>query len=327
MPDQHCPTCGAARSTGCGCVPGHGYQGAPGVHPDPSLDETAVLPHLEGPPLVRPYVPEVFGLVAEEPTADAIPVADPFATSVLPPVPPGPPAGPNGPSGGEELGFFPFDNAPTVPTPAEGGGRAARRAAEERPLAQRKLLLAGAGAALVALTIGVAYAVTPSAEPTRQAEPLPTTTLAPAPVDPPTLVTPSPTAQPTSEAPSPSATPTTHKPSPTRTVTPTTQAASPVPPPAPPEPTPTPTATTPTPTATTPPRVLKYGMSGPDVTAMQQKLAKVICWAYVPVTGTYDDITVNTVAYFQDMQGVRGDKQGVFGPNTRAALDGRGTSC
>ncbi|MEU3572070.1 hypothetical protein AB0E96_27135, partial [Kitasatospora sp. NPDC036755] len=267
MPDQHCPTCGAARSTGCGCVP------------DPSLTETTVLPHIEGPPLVRPYVPQTADQVADEPHPNA-PVVDPFATTVLPPVPPGrpgpptaPPLGPDAdayattvlppvgadqdpfaagqdpfatdqdpfaaghdpfaaghpfgadagayarpgghpdahattvlppvpPAGPEanEIGLFPFGQAPghgpapDAPGPEAGGGRAARRAAEQaerRPLAQRKGLLAGIGAALVALTIGVAYAVTPSGEPSaKRAQPLPTSTLAPAPVDPPTLATP-----------------------------------------------------------------------------------------------------------------------------------------
>ncbi|MEU3563610.1 hypothetical protein [Kitasatospora sp. NPDC006786] len=405
MPDQHCPTCGTARSTGCGCLP------------DPSLTETAVLPHIEGPPLVRPYVPQTADQLADETHPNA-PVVDPFATTVLPPAPPGqpgppaapplgpdadayattvlppvapgqapfgpgagahpgtdgypagdgypdlgahpeayattllPPVPPSGPAG-NEIGLFAFGQAPdpgpasnagrgpnagqAVPGPGAGGGRAARRAAEQadrHPLARRKGLLAGVGAALVALTIGVAYAVTPSKEPSaKQAQPLPTTTLAPAPVDPPTLATPVPSAAaPTSEAPSPTPTPT-RKPSPTKTATPppiaTPTAEAPA---APPAAAPTPTAPapstptpTPTPTATSTPRVLQYGMSGPDVTALQQKLAVVVCWASVPVTGQYDDTTVNTVGYVQWMWDVKGDKRGIFGPNTRAALDKHST--
>ncbi|MFJ7911115.1 peptidoglycan-binding protein [Kitasatospora sp. NPDC096204] len=421
MPDQHCPTCGAARSTGCGCVP------------DPSLTETAVLPHLEGPPLVRPYVPRTADQVADEAHPNT-PVVDPFATTVLPPVPPGqaavpgspavpplgpdadayattvlppvgpvlppvgpgqspfgpgqapfgqdgaypdahahpgagaqpdayatavlPPVPPGGPGGypaeaaqprtpasapdGNEIGLFPFGQAqdfgqaPSGPGP-DGGGRAARRAAEQagrRPLARRKGLLAGVGAALVALTIGVAYAVTPSAEPpAKQAQPLPTTTLAPAPVDPPTLAAPAPSAPPpTSEAPSPTPTPTpTRRPSPTKTAAPTPVATPTVEAPAaPPVPVPTPTAPpvpTPTPVVTPTPRVLQYGMSGPDVTALQQKLAAAVsCFASIPVTGVYDDTTVNTVDYVQWKWNVKGDKRGVYGPNTSAALD-KHTSC
>ncbi|WP_223244145.1 peptidoglycan-binding domain-containing protein, partial [Streptomyces sp. CBMA156] len=126
---------------------------------------------------------------------------------------------------------------------------------------------------------------------------------------------------------------------PTRTVaaptpapTPTPEAPSAPPPPVQvPTPTPTPTPTpaaTPTtsPTAAPTPRVLQYGMSGPDVTTLQQQLAKVVCWATVPVTGQYDDTTVNTVGYVQWIWDIKGDKRGVFGPNTRAALDKR-NSC
>ncbi|MEU1284847.1 peptidoglycan-binding domain-containing protein [Kitasatospora sp. NPDC005856] len=407
MPDQHCPTCGTARSTGCGCVP------------DPSLTETAVLPHLGG-PLVRPYVPQTADQVADGTHPNA-PVVDPFATTVLPPAPPGrpgppaaPPLGPDadayattvlppvapgqdpfgvaagahagaggypgadtypevdgyaattvlppvppgpgphphapasGPAG-NEIGLFSFGQAPDAgpasntgrapgaPGPEAGGGRAARRAAEQsdrRPLAQRKGLLAGVGAALVALTIGVAYAVTPSGEPpAKRAQPLPTSTLVPAPVDPPTLAAPAPsTAAPTSQAPSPTPTPT-RRPSPTKTAapaptaTPTAEApaAPPVPTPTPTAPAPSTPAPAPSPTATPTPRVLQYGMSGPDVTALQQKLAVVVCWASVPVTGLYDDTTVNTVSYVQWMWDVKGDKRGIFGPNTRAALDKHNT--
>ncbi|MEV8325094.1 peptidoglycan-binding protein [Kitasatospora sp. NPDC056731] len=379
MPDQHCPTCGTARSTGCGCVP------------DPSLTETAVLPHLEGPPLVRPYVPQAVGQVAEEPVAD-VPAVDPFATTVLPPVAPGqpapvhpaapsplapppvvPPLGPDadayattvlppvpasGPGAyaaatapqavpGGDLGVFPFDHAAPGPEPEPVGGRAARRAAEQaaqNPLARHKLLLAGVGAGLVALTIGIAYAVTPSPAPTtRQAQPLPTT-LAPAPVEP---TAPAPTdpatPPPTSEAPSPTSSPT-RKPSPTKTATPaptpTTQApvaAPPAPasvPTPPPTPTPTPTTATPTPTPTPTPsatatptsQVLQIGMSGPEVSTMQSKLSVALCWMDVPVTGSYDGETASYVSYFQRIQGVQGDKKGVYGPNTRAALDKR-TTC
>ncbi|MFI2608800.1 hypothetical protein [Kitasatospora sp. NPDC018619] len=410
MPDQHCPTCGTARSTGCGCVP------------DRSLTETAVLPHPEGPPLVRPYVPQTADQVADE-SHPGTPVVDPFATTVLPPVAPGrpapgraaaPPLGPDAdayattvlppvaagpgrehgqapaqpygtgrapygteraPYGTEqapypapadghpqahatallppvppaepsapEIGLFPFGQAPgpgraaAAPGPEDGGGRAARRAAEQtgRPLARRKGLLAGIGAALVALTIGVAYAVTPSPEPpARQAQPLPTATLAPGPVDPPTLATPVPSAAPTSEAPSPAPTPT-RRPSPTRTAAPSPTTApatgaaaappaAPAPAPTPTAPAPTSSAPAPTPTAAATPRVLQYGMSGPDVTALQQKLSVVVCWASVPVTGLYDDATVNTVGYVQWMWDVKGDKRGVFGPNTRAALDRHST--
>ncbi|MER7704839.1 peptidoglycan-binding domain-containing protein [Kitasatospora sp. NPDC097605] len=397
MPDQHCPTCGTARSAGCGCLV-----------PDGSLDETAVLPHLEGPPLVRPYVPQAVGQVVEpgiDPAA-APPATDPFGTTVLPPAAPPaapptappavPPLGPDAdayattvlppiasapvfpphpqpqpqplpqpPAAPEpaedELGVFPFAHG--APEAAPAGGRAARRAAEQQeargPLARRKGVLIAAGAGLLAVTVGLAYAVTPSSEPDGRAAPVPTATLGLAPVDPTTPAEPSPSAPPPTED-SPSATPTptrtSAKPSPTRTTasTPppaapaaTATAAPPAPEPAPapdpvttpaaPAPTPTPTTAatvpaSPAPTASPTPaptptfRTLERGMEGPDVLALQRKLGVVICWQKLPPTGKYDDRTELMVMYFQDINSIRGDARGVYGPNTRAALDNR-TGC
>ncbi|MFJ8430287.1 peptidoglycan-binding protein [Kitasatospora sp. NPDC094019] len=387
MPDQRCPTCGSARSTGCGCLP-----------QDRGLDETAVLPHLEGPPLVRPYVPQAVGQVADPvfpATVEAPPApADPFGTTVLPqvaPPPVTPPLGPDAdayattvlppvataplfppPSAGErsrtydapadgELGVFPVAPDGTEAT----GGRAARRAAEQESSGgpgRRKGLLVAAGAGLLALTVGLAYAVTGSADPHDRAAPPPSTTIAPAPVAPTTPAVPSPsTPPPTSETPTPTPSRTSAKPSPTRSTAsspppaaPSTSAAAAPPAPAPaptgapatqppapsnpapapttpPAPTPTATATpsqsaTPTPTPTS--RVLQYGMQGTDVQAMQQKLAVVLCWMApdIPVDGYYDSDTRYYVSYFQSVQGVHGDKSGVYGANTRAALEKR-TGC
>ncbi|GAA4846900.1 peptidoglycan-binding domain-containing protein [Kitasatospora terrestris] len=84
MPAELCPRCGAARTAGgCGCFS------------DPSNADTAVLPHVEGPPLVRPYV-------AAAPVEQPGPGPDPFATRLapptgLPPMPPAPPAPPVAP--------------------------------------------------------------------------------------------------------------------------------------------------------------------------------------------------------------------------------------
>lgn len=419
MPDQHCPTCGAARTVGCRCLPDHhrAPHGGPATGPD--VTETAVLPHIEGPPLVRPYVqaagqvptgpvtpppvdpfgtevlppagyapqaatPSMNGqmngpvngpmaapmvtpmsgpMPPQAPPAPPGPDADAFATTVLPPVypapgpaygaprqapqpsmsqaamaqPPMPPYGapgaapydghPDGePQEGEELGFFPFhEDAPEGP-----GGRASRRAAGTGPLAGRKGVVAVAGAGLLALTVGLAYAVTPSGagDDDRRAQPVPSVSLAPAPTDPSTP--PSPSAAPSTPE-SPSASPTrTAKPSPTRTAAPTpvaTTAAQPAPSPTPTAPSPTastPPTATPTPTASF--RTLKVGMSGTDVLAMQQKLGVVLCWMDVPESGRFDDDTYDAVRYFQVVQGVQGDKKGEFGPNTKAALDKR-TGC
>ncbi|MFE4973097.1 peptidoglycan-binding protein [Kitasatospora sp. NPDC056651] len=382
MPDQHCPTCGTARPAGCGCVP------------DPSLTETAVLPHIEGPPLVRPYVSQTAGQVADQAPAGA-PLVDPFATAVLPPVapgqpavpgpPPAPPLGPDadayattvlppvgpgqGPLGADayadayattvlppvttvagpgahpaarppgqpqppapapdgEIGLFAFGQTPDAPGPATGGGRAARRAAEQAerpPLGQRKGLLAGVGAALVALTIGLAYAVTPSDKPAKQAQPLPTTTLAPAPVDPPSAAAPSPDPAPTSEAPNPTPTPV-HKPSPTRTPaptpTPTPTAAPPVaaPPVQTPDPVPSPPAA-PSPTQSTATRTLQLGDTGPDVRAMQQRLYTASCGSVDKslITGIFDFWTRTVLRNYQHDNKIKGEDN-VYGPKTQAAL-------
>ncbi|MFC5647028.1 peptidoglycan-binding domain-containing protein [Kitasatospora cinereorecta] len=70
MPAELCPRCGAARTaSGCYCSS------------DPSA-ETAVLPSMEGPPLVRPYV----AAAPPEQPGSAGRAQDPFATRVMPPV-------------------------------------------------------------------------------------------------------------------------------------------------------------------------------------------------------------------------------------------------
>ncbi|MEV7212586.1 hypothetical protein AB0O31_05795 [Kitasatospora cineracea] len=72
MPAERCPRCGTVRAAGgCAC------------QAVPPVEETAVLPHLEGPPLVRPYVA---GASVLEP---GDPARDPFAArGAQPPVQP-----------------------------------------------------------------------------------------------------------------------------------------------------------------------------------------------------------------------------------------------
>ncbi len=59
---------------------------------------------------------------------------------------------------------------------------------------------------------------------------------------------------------------------------------------------------------------------------MQQKLASVLCYD-VPATGTYDRPTARAVSDFQYQAGVDGDAPGVYGPNTRAALEQTPPNC
>ncbi|MFD0528132.1 hypothetical protein ACFQ1I_15130 [Kitasatospora arboriphila] len=131
MPGELCPLCGTVRTAvGCACASS-----------SPDVTETAVLPHLEGPPLVRPYVAAGGG--HGRPYAG--PGPDPFATTLLPPAPPAahpaappPPAAPPGvppqrpdsaarpvaPRGaGGDLGVFDFHGTPQQ----QPGGRAERR--------------------------------------------------------------------------------------------------------------------------------------------------------------------------------------------------------
>ena len=71
------------------------------------------------------------------------------------------------------------------------------------------------------------------------------------------------------------------------------------------------------PAYTAPTRTLRYGMSGSDVKALQQRLAAL---KYYPgtVDGTFGAYTLEAVWAFQEVQGLRVD--GVVGPATGSAL-------
>jgi peptidoglycan hydrolase-like protein with peptidoglycan-binding domain len=57
------------------------------------------------------------------------------------------------------------------------------------------------------------------------------------------------------------------------------------------------------------------------VTALQQLLFDQ-GFTYVSTTGVYDGATVRGVTQLQQNRGVTGDPVGVYGPRTRAALQG-----
>ncbi|MFE6222738.1 MULTISPECIES: peptidoglycan-binding domain-containing protein [unclassified Streptomyces] len=63
------------------------------------------------------------------------------------------------------------------------------------------------------------------------------------------------------------------------------------------------------------------GDSGPDVTRLQQLLFGQ-GFTYVTTTGTYDKATRRGVAQLQRDRGLSGDPEGVYGPDTRASLEG-----
>ncbi|MEU6380680.1 peptidoglycan-binding domain-containing protein [Streptomyces sp. NPDC046909] len=96
-----------------------------------------------------------------------------------------------------------------------------------------------------------------------------------------------------------------------------------------PSPTPTPT---PSPTASAPPAAadpdgpgtLREGDSGPEVTELQQRLLRIPdVYRDGPTNGTYDTVLTEAVARFQLWYGIRGDETGVYGNDTRLALESR----
>ncbi|GAA2152779.1 hypothetical protein GCM10009760_49850 [Kitasatospora kazusensis] len=342
MPGQHCPACGAVPTPGgCAC------------HQHPDFEETAILPQLDGPELVRPYVPAAV-LPPTEP--------DDFPTALMPHLPPHELSGyqPDGPAQdvhqnvhqdahqpqayqqhGPQRRRPAYGQAPhRIPgppeTPAAGsgpGGRAEQRARQrEASPGRRRAVILSAGAGIAAVGAGLALLVSPFSggghpAAAQGAVPPVSSTYMSLPAAPAGAVTPS-SASGTPSA-SPSRTKATHKatpsPSPSLTASATTSApAKPSPSASPTAPSPTPSTDTPTPSApVATPDTLQYGDSGPAVLAMQQKLAVVLCWEHVRTNGNYDSRTEQAVSDFQTVQGVQGDPDGVYGPNTRAALEQR----
>lgn len=283
--------------------PGHPAHPDHPQHPQrpehPDFEDTAVLPHIEGPPLVRPYVSATTPSVADQ---------DP----VLP-----------------ALAYEPVPYRTTTPGPAYEyqGGRAERRVQERGRSGRRRAVILAAGAGIAAVGAGLALVLTPSGGGTAAALPRTTDSTQP------DLLLPAPSVAPAaatkSASPSASRTSASRKPSPSASRTPSAS-ASPTPPP-----TPSPSAVTssaPPPPVTQPPssapptstgpRTLTMGMSGADVSDVQQQLADALFWKYDSslVTGTFDAETQRAVKYFQRMAAVSGDPSGVYGPNTREAM-------
>ncbi|MFD7512581.1 peptidoglycan-binding protein [Streptomyces sp. NPDC059853] len=81
------------------------------------------------------------------------------------------------------------------------------------------------------------------------------------------------------------------------------------------------TPTEPLPSPDPPGGVLREGDSGPAVTELQQRLLQ-LGWVYDGTAhGTFDERTRDAVARFQVAYGVQGDEWGVYGVNTRLALE------
>ncbi|WP_371481869.1 peptidoglycan-binding protein [Kitasatospora sp. NBC_00315] len=344
MPDQHCPVCGTVRTAGsCGC--------------SPDLTDTTVLPHIEGPPLVRPYVPQPVGRVGAPPVGPApdhtaFPDAA-YPTTLLPPAPAGaaPPtaglpasgpsgtgrsgAGPHRPGAAPgELGLFAFENSPGAAPP----GRAARRSEQRGPLARHRGAILAAGAGVVVLGVGAAFLTAPSGSTDRTALPAPTLTAAPtvtAPVEPPT--------GPAEPGPSGTATGSTgaspvpaHSGRTAASKAPATTAATTAAPPAPAAPA-TPTATaastapgaSPSPSAAGP--VLKRDADNDrkEVRTMQTKLVAVNCGTVDKslVSGVFDWWTQWVLTDYQAKHNLPKSEQGVYGPVTRASLESQVPAC
>ncbi|MGW0969144.1 peptidoglycan-binding domain-containing protein [Streptomyces sp. NPDC002516] len=69
---------------------------------------------------------------------------------------------------------------------------------------------------------------------------------------------------------------------------------------------------------------LREGDSGPEVTALQQRLLRIPnVYEHGSTDGTYDATLRAAVARFQLWYGIRGDESGVYGDDTRADLESR----
>ena len=67
--------------------------------------------------------------------------------------------------------------------------------------------------------------------------------------------------------------------------------------------------------------MLSAGDSGAAVADLQRRLFNQ-GFTYVAVTGVYDRSTTRGVIQLQQNRGITGDPLGVYGPHTRASLEG-----
>lgn len=218
-----------------------------------------------------------------------------------------------------------YDDASGTGPQGHGGDPAPH--ADAPPAARRSRTVLLAAAAAVVVVAGAAFATGAFDSDSDEPLALPAvSTSTPAPVtEPATASAPSPTKA------SPSATAThTARPTPARTTRSATPTRTPV---SSPSKRPTPTATTPairpttpkppvSPVSTVPPGSLAQGSSGPEVRELQDRLSQE--WLYNgPANGQYTSRVTDAVARFQSYMDIEEDPEGVYGPTTRAALEGR----
>ncbi|WP_370147899.1 peptidoglycan-binding protein [Streptacidiphilus sp. EB129] len=319
--------------------------------------ETAVIPIVGGPELVRPYVQSAE--IVEPAVADPDSYPDAYPDGGHDPYAPGPyqqgggggaettvfqpagyeagygqgpfrPGGGGGDGAGGETVLLPAQRRSTELVRYQPGGRAvSRRAAASGASAsgsgakRRRALLIAAGALAVA-GLGVAAAAVPSllnGNRVDQAMPQPGVT-APLPTQTSDSASPAAAAQQSTASPSarPTASPSRvhHSARPSAPATPSTVRST-----APTSPT-SPASSAPGTASATPSsagggQTLQQGDSGPAVMTMQEQLDNWIS-GYVYPDGVYGRKTTEAVASFQDQYGVQGDPSGVYGPNTQAEL-------
>lgn len=190
-------------------------------------------------------------------------------------------------------------------------------------------LAVGAAVAAVVGTAAFAGGLFGGGESQDEALPEATTSAPDAEGEPAASVAPSPSAsaapsRTASSSPTPSASPSVTA-SPTRSEEPTPTATAPVSPTAsapsaPPGGSPSPDRPSAAPPAELAGPSLRHGDSGPDVAELQNRLMEV--WLYPgPRDANYNDQVEDAVMIYQSYKAIQGDPVGVYGPNTRRALE------
>ncbi|MEV6752327.1 peptidoglycan-binding domain-containing protein [Streptomyces sp. NPDC051214] len=308
--DRRCPECGASRAPGtapaCGCT----ERAADAARDARSADAAAAEDF--DPLRIRPYVTLPEPGLAEEPA----PEPGPVPAQALPPEAAAPPrsadVGLFARGEGGTLSAPETDDAP--PPPPYDAGPAPRRG--------RAGLYAAVSAVVAVVAVAVLAAVLLSPDKPQREQALP---------DVPTRPVTGPSES-TSKAPRPTT------PSAGPSASPSTSPSSSASPKASPSPTPSHSAS-PKPRSTRPPsrstaratgsvepaepkadRVLRRGDRGAEVAELQERLQQLYLYMDEP-DGTYDSQVEDAVARYQYARATHGDGRGVYGEETRAALE------